>query len=43
MKARIVELQSIAKQHESILLQISGAIQEFTRIIEQEGSDHAAD
>lgn len=33
MKARIVELQGIAKQHENILLQISGAIQEYARVI----------
>lgn len=38
MKARIAELQNMAKQHEAILLQISGAIQEFTRIIAEEES-----
>lgn len=38
MKARIAELQAMAKQHEAILLQISGAIQEFTRIIAEEES-----
>ena len=38
MKARIVELQNMAKQHEAILLQISGAIQEFTRIIAEDES-----
>ena len=38
MKARIAELQQMAKQHEAILLQISGAIQEFTRIISEEES-----
>ena len=38
MKARIVELQNMAKQHEAILLQISGAIQEFARIIAEEES-----
>ena len=38
MKARITELQGMAKQHEAILLQISGAIQEFTRIIAEEES-----
>lgn len=47
MKARITELQGMAKQHEAILLQISGAIQEFTRIISEEeskqkGQDDAA-
>jgi hypothetical protein len=46
MKARIVELQNMAKQHEAILLQISGAIQEFTRIIaedESKGKENASD
>ena len=48
MKARIEELQVMAKQHEAVLLQISGAIQEFTRIVAEEesqamGADHAAD
>ena len=48
MKARIAELQAMAKQHEAILLQISGAIQEFTRIISEEesikmGQQNAAD
>jgi hypothetical protein len=38
MKARIAELQNMAKQHEAILLQISGAIQEFTRIIAEDDS-----
>ena len=38
MKARIAELQQMAKQHEAILLQISGAIQEFSRIIAEEES-----
>lgn len=38
MKARIAELQNMAKQHEAILLQISGAIQEFTRIIAEKES-----
>ena len=38
MKARIAELQNMAKQHEAILLQISGAIQELTRIIAEEES-----
>ena len=28
---RLAELQELAKQHESILLQISGAIQEYNR------------
>lgn len=38
MKARIAELQNMAKQHEAILLQISGAIQEFIRIIAEDES-----
>ena len=48
MKARIAELQQIARQHEATLLQISGAIQEFTRIIAEaesqaKGEANAAD
>jgi len=48
MKARIEELQAMAKQHEAVLLQISGAIQEYTRVVAEEesqakGADHAAD
>jgi len=46
IKARIAELQNMAKQHEAILLQISGAIQEFTRIIaedESKGKENALD
>ena len=48
MKARIAELQNMAKQHEAILLQISGAIQEYTMMIAQEesqakGETNAAD
>ena len=31
--ARITELQNLAKQHESILLQISGAIQELNNML----------
>jgi hypothetical protein len=30
---RIEELQQLAKQHEAILLQISGAIQEYQRVL----------
>jgi hypothetical protein len=33
MQKRLAELQELAKQHESILLQISGAIQEYQRVI----------
>jgi hypothetical protein len=51
MQKRLAELQELAKQHESILLQISGAIQEYTRQIAEEqskamakpGENHAAD
>lgn len=47
MKARLAELQQTAKQHEAVLLQISGAIQEYTMVIAQEeskakGEDNAA-
>jgi prefoldin subunit 5 len=38
MQKRLAELQELAKQHESILLQISGAIQEYTRQIAEEQS-----
>ena len=31
--ARITELQNLAKQHESILLQVSGAIQELNNVL----------
>jgi hypothetical protein len=47
MKERIGKLQEMAKQHEAVLLQISGAIQEYTRVVAEEesqakGADHAA-
>ncbi len=38
MQKRLAELQELAKQHESILLQISGAIQEYNRLIAEEKS-----
>jgi hypothetical protein len=38
MQKRLAELQELAKQHESILLQISGAIQEYNRVIAEEAS-----
>ena len=38
MKARVAELQQTAKQHEAVLLQISGAIQEYTMVIANEES-----
>ena len=48
MQKRLAELQELAKQHETVLIQISGAIQEFTRIIAEEesqakGAENAAD
>jgi hypothetical protein len=38
MQKRLTELQELAKQHETILLQISGAIQEYNRQIAEETS-----
>ena len=38
MQKRLAELQELAKQHESVLLQISGAIQEYNRVIAEEKS-----
>jgi len=35
IKTRIEQLKEMAKTHEAILLQISGAIQEYMRVIEQ--------
>lgn len=47
---RLAELRELAKQHEAILLQISGAIQEYNSVLAQlsqdkskEGTDNAAD
>lgn len=44
---RLAELRELAKQHEAILLQISGAIQEYNLVLEQiskeKGSQNAAD
>jgi hypothetical protein len=47
---RLAELQELAKQHEAILLQISGAIQEYQNVLAQlsqdkskEGTENAAD
>ena len=36
IEKRIEELRSTAKQHEAVLLQISGAIQELTNWLSQE-------
>ena len=35
LQKRLAELQQMAKQHESVLLQITGAIQEVTNLISQ--------
>ena len=52
MQKRLAELQELAKQHETVLIQISGAIQEYHRVIAEEqskamakpeGENHAAD
>ena len=52
MQKRLAELQELAKQHETVLIQISGAIQEYNRLIAEEtskamakpeGTDNAAD
>jgi hypothetical protein len=47
---RLAELRELAKQHEAILLQISGAIQEYNLVLAQlsqdkskEGTENAAD
>lgn len=39
--ARIEELKALAKQHESILLQISGAIQELTNMLGEMSKEKA--
>lgn len=39
--ARIAELQGLAKQHEAILLQISGAIQEYQNVLAQASIEKA--
>ena len=39
--ARITELQNMAKQHEAILLQISGAIQEYQNVLAQASIEKA--
>lgn len=38
MQKRLAELQELAKQHETVLIQISGAIQEYNRVIAEEQS-----
>lgn len=39
--ARITELQNLAKQHESVLLQITGAIQELNNILGEMSKEKA--
>jgi prefoldin subunit 5 len=45
--ARIEELRATAKQHEAVLMQISGAVQELTNILAQlskeENAPHSID
>lgn len=36
---RLAELRELARQHEAILLQISGAIQEYNNILAQMSTD----
>lgn len=43
INARIAELQGMAKQHEAILLQISGAIQEYQNVLAQASVEKGAD
>jgi hypothetical protein len=38
---RLAELRELAKQHEAILLQISGAIQEYQNVLAQLSQDKA--
>lgn len=44
IEARIQELQTMAKQHELAMIQISGAIQELTALLSQlKGESDATD
>jgi hypothetical protein len=43
LQKRLTELQQLAKQHESVLLQITGAIQEVTNMISQLEAENAAE
>jgi hypothetical protein len=43
LQKRLAELQQTAKQHEAVLLQISGAIQEVTNMISQLEAENAAE
>lgn len=40
---RLAELKELAKQHEAILLQISGAIQEYNSVLAKMSQDAAAE
>lgn len=40
---RLAELQELAKQHEVALFQISGAIQEYNRVLSEIGQSKGAD
>lgn len=44
LQKRLTELQQTARQHEAVLLQITGAIQELTNLIsEAKGAEDATD
>jgi hypothetical protein len=43
LQKRLAELQQLAKQHESVLLQITGAIQEVTNMISQLEAENVAE
>jgi uncharacterized protein YfcZ (UPF0381/DUF406 family) len=43
LQKRLAELQQMAKQHESVLLQITGAIQEVSNLISQLEAENAAE
>ena len=43
LQKRLSELQNLAKQHESVLLQITGAIQEVSNLISQLEAENAAE
>ena len=43
LQKRLTELQQLAKQHEAVLLQISGAIQEITNLISQLEAENATE
>ena len=43
LQKRLSELQNLAKQHESVLLQITGAIQEVSNLISQLEAENATE